>query len=209
MRKLDIVIADPPGPGWVRLLSRGRRRAGVAVTMRGRDTELADWAVSTAHSILGPSPDPDLLAGQAEQLTNLTLDSRERGHDAELVLLPSPCSVPAAHLYAAVLPLPSGLRRAITLDNVERHLDQPRDTTREFDARRVELPDGPAVRTRRVEMLGDGDDPSEGIVAISYTMLPRAIRVPVTLSMYWVLVDDEPGLTRIADQAAETLRVTR
>lgn len=62
---------------------------------------------------------------------------------------------------------------------------------------------------RRVVENGASGDPNATIVDITYAMMPRQVRVPVILDMYWVLADDDPALTTAADYAAQTLRVTR
>jgi hypothetical protein len=198
-------IETPPGKGWVRLLAEEPKRRGIAGVVLGRDKELVNWAVEAAHELLGPEPDPDLLAKHAELLTDLTLGCRERGVIRAYAWIPDGMAAAAAKVDISMVRT-SRERPVLTLDMLENSYAGRDDKTRTLEVSRTEVPAGPAIRLRRE--WGEGDDPSDIAVSVTYVIRPPAIRNALVYMMYWVLVDDFPALTEIADSLVRTLRVT-
>lgn len=219
-----IGIDSPPGDGWVRLPVDKPKRRGLSGVFRGRDSELSAWADATALELTGTDgtdstdstgPDRDVLSRYTELLTGLTVSARERD------VLRSYAWVPRSMNGALVATIDISTIRwpmdgpELTLDALEEMYDQRDEGTIELELTRTELPAGPAIRRRLVQgTLGSGNpgpgnkaDASEAAVAIAYAIRPPAIRNAVTYVMSWVLMDDFPALTEIADSLVKTLIV--
>jgi hypothetical protein len=209
-----IGIDSPPGDGWVRLPVEKPKRRGLAGVFRGRDSELADWAGATARELTGTDgngPDPDVLARYTELLADLTVSARKRD------VLRSYVWVPRSMNGALVSRLEISTIRwpvegpELTLDALETMHAKRGDSTIELEITRTEVPAGPAIRRRLVQGgLAPGsskDDASEAAVSITYAIRPPAIRSAVVYVMSWVLIDDFPTLTEIADSLVKTLIV--
>jgi len=98
----------------------------------------------------------------------------------------------------------------LTLNALEAMHAKRDDSTIELEITRTEVPAGPAIRRRLVQgnlVPGGKDDASEAVVSITYVIRPPAIRNAVVYVMSWVLIDDFPTLTEIADSLVKTLIV--
>jgi hypothetical protein len=205
-----IGIDSPPGDGWVRLPVEKPKRRGLTGAFRGRDSELSGWADATARELIGASPDPDVLAKYTETLTDLTVSARKRD------VLRSYAWVPKSMNGALIATIDISTIRwssespEPTLDALEKMHAKRDDGTIELEITRTEVPAGPAVRRRLVQgnlVPGSKDDASEAVVSITYAIRPPAIRSAVIYVMSWVLMDDFPTLTEIADSLVKTLIV--
>jgi hypothetical protein len=198
-------MAAPPGKGWVRLLVDKPKRRGITERLLGRDDELTDWAVTTAHDLLDPDPDPDLLARYAKFLTEQTLACRSRDAARAYAWLPEHWTVPAVLIEVTVDRI-SRARPEITLDMLEKAYAATNDKTHALEVSQLDLPAGPTIRIRRE--WGEGNEPSDIAVSVTYAIRPRAIKDAIHYMMYWVLIDDYHELTEIADDLAKTVRIT-
>ncbi|MGH3165726.1 MAG: hypothetical protein ACRDN0_07505 [Trebonia sp.] len=213
-----IGIDSPPGDGWVRLPVEKPKRRGLAGVFRGRDSELSAWADATARELTGTNgagPDPDVQGRYTELLTDLTDSARERD------VLRSYAWVPRSMNGALVATIEISTIRwpmegpELTLETLEEMYDKRDDGTIEIELTRTEVPAGPAIRRHLVQgdlgsgNLGPGNkaNASEAAVSIAYAIRPPSIRNAVVYVMSWVLMDDFPALTEIADSLVKTLIV--
>jgi hypothetical protein len=199
-------IAQPPGDGWVRFPAARPRRSGLLGTMRGQDKgeDFTGWAATTARDLPGSRSDASLADSYAVTLAKLAASAQRRSLLLGYVWLPG-ATGPVAQIDVSMLHATRS-RTALTMDMLERHLNSPDPGTVEFDVSRVQLPAGPALRTRQV--WRDGDDPSDTALFVTYACLQTQVNDAVMYTMYWTIADDEPRFTEIADTLATTLRVT-
>jgi hypothetical protein len=204
-------IAVPPGDGWVWLPAEQPGRSGLLSALRGKDNGKnaasdLEWATVTASGLLGPQAGSELLKECAGTLAGLAAGARERGVKVACAWIRDSLW-PAAQINVSTIHVSRG-QPALTLDTLEeRFARRDDDGTAVLEVSRVELPAGPAVRLRR-EWHGGGGTPSDTVVSVTYACRPPRIKDAVVYMMYWVLVDDDPLFTEIADSLAATLRIT-
>ena len=200
----SLTMAKPTGDGWVRLPVE-KSTTGILAKVRGKDRELTKWAAAAARELLGPQAEPKLLGTCTDTLIELTGDSREREVTLAYAWLPGPAGVDVARIDVSMIHT-SREHRVLTLDMLEERFAMRDAATAKLEVSRVELPVGPAVRLSR--QWRGGDSPSEIAVSVTYVCRPPEIKNAVVYTMYWVLADDSPQLTEIADSLAATLRIT-
>jgi len=208
-----IGLGRPPGQGWVRLPeepeSTGKSPIA-ALRAKSKDKnknneDLTEWAATTAGDLLGPGPDPARKAQYAETLADLAAGARKRDVRLGYAWIPNDVGAVVAKIDISVIHT-TREHPELTLDLLERRFAGRDAATLELEVSRTELPVGPAVRLRRE--WGSADSPADAVVSVTYLVRPPAIRNAISYSMYWVLVDDDPLLTEIADSTAETLSIT-
>jgi hypothetical protein len=206
-------IAVPPGDGWVWLPTTDKpRRSGLLSALRGKDngrngdSDSPGWATATASGLLGAEADLDFLKKCADTLADLAASARGRGVKVACVWIRGSLW-PAAQIGVSTVRVSRG-QPALTLDTLgERFARRDDDATALLEFSLVELPAGPAVRLRR-EWHDGGDGPSDTVVSVTYVCRPPEIKDAIVYTMYWVLADDDPLFTEIADSLAVTLRIT-
>ncbi len=200
-----ITINVPPGDGWVQLPAGQPGRSGLFSGRRGNDQDLPGWADATARELLGPQPDPEVLSRYVDTLSGSAADARARGMKLAWAWMSEPAGQ-VARIEVSTLHVSRG-QPALELDALEKQYAERDEQTAELEVSRVELPAGPAVRLRR-EWHQAGGGPSDAVVSVTYVCRPPGIKDAIVYMMYWVLVDDDPLFTEIADSLAPTLRVT-
>jgi hypothetical protein len=200
-----ININVPPGDGWVLLPPGQPGRSGLFSAARGKDKDLPGWAAATARELLGPQADPELLARYTDTLSGSAADARARGMKLAWAWMSEPAGQ-VARIEVSTLHVSRG-QPALELDALEKQYAERDGQTTELEVSRVELPAGPAVRLRR-EWHQTAGDRSDAVVSVTYVCRPPQIKDAIVYMMYWVLVDDEPLFTEIADALAPTLRIT-
>jgi hypothetical protein len=198
-----ITMGKPAGDGWVRLPAEKPERASILASMLGKK-ELTKWAATTARELLGPQADAGPLATCTDTLTTLTAGCRERDVKLAYAWIPGSAGVAVARIDVSVIRT-SRQHRVLELDMLEEQFAKRDAATTKLEVSRVELPAGPAVRLDRE--WRDGDSPSETAVSVTYVCRPPEIKNAIVYTMYWVLADDAPGRTEIADSLAATLRI--
>jgi len=205
-------ISVPPGDGWVWLPTDKPKRSGLLPALRGKDngkngdSDRPGWATAAARGLLGPQASPELLESYADTLAGLATSARERGVKLACAWMRD-SGWPVAQIGVSTIHVSRG-QPALTLDTLEGWFARrDDDATAALEVSRVELPAGPAVRLRR-EWHDGGDGPEDTAVSVTYACRPPEIKDAVVYTMYWVLVDDDPLFTEIADSLAPTLRIT-
>jgi hypothetical protein len=203
---ISAAIAQPPGDGWVRFPAARTRRTGLLGALRGtdKDDDLTGWAAATARELPGPQADPGLTDTYTVMLAELAASGRKRGLLLGYAWLPGTTG-PVAQIDVSMLHA-TRARTGLTVDMLEQQFSHPDPGTVEFEVSKVQLPAGPALRTRQVWQAGDS--PSDTALSVTYACLPPEIGDAVMYTMYWTLPDDDPRLTEIADSLATTLRIT-
>ena len=148
--------------------------------------------------------DPGLAGTYAVMLAELAASGRERGLLLGYAWLPG-ATGPVAQIDVSLLRA-ARARTGLTVDMLEKQFGRPDPGTVEFEVSKVQLPAGPALRTRQVWQAGDS--PSDTALSVTYACRPPEISDAVMYTMYWTIADDEPRLTEIADALAATLRIT-
>jgi len=154
--------------------------------------------------LLGPQADPGLLATCTDTLTTLAAGCRERDVKLAYAWIPGSDGVAVARIDVSVIRT-SREYRVLDLDMLEEQFAKRDAATAKLEVSRVELPVGPAVRLSR--QWRGGDSPSEIAVSVTYVCRPPEIKNAIVYTMYWLLADDAPGRTEIADSLAATLRI--
>jgi hypothetical protein len=200
-------ISVPPGDGWVWLPTDKPKRSGLLPALRGqdKDKDLPGWAAATARGLLGPQADPELLGKYTDSLARRAASSRERGMKLACVWMSEPAGA-VVQIDVSTIHV-SREQPALQLDTLEGQFARRDTATTRLEVSRVELPAGPAVCLRR-EWHDGGDSPSDTVVSVTYVCRPPEIKDAVVYTMYWVLADDDPLFTEIADSLAATLRIT-
>jgi len=203
---VSAAIAQPPGDGWVRFPAARPRHTGPLSALRGpgKDEDLTGWAAAAARGLPGPRADPGLAGTYAVMLAELAASGRERGLLLGYAWLPG-ATGPVAQIDVSLLRA-ARARTGLTVDMLEKQFGRPDPGTVEFEVSKVQLPAGPALRTRQVWQAGDS--PSDTALSVTYACRPPEISDAVMYTMYWTIADDEPRLTEIADALAATLRIT-
>lgn len=202
MTDLALSITTPQEPGWLQLPVNLPKRK-LFGSKRGLEKPLTDWADAQARDALGPDAAPEVVSAYTELLTSLARSSRERGDRMAFVWFPEPGGLPAAQISVSTFGSPHG---SLTLDFLEEKFAWKDGQTGPLEAERTELPSGPAVRVRREQVSGDGED--DVAVSVTYAVLPAAMKEALVFTMFWDRSDDAPGLIETADGAAYSLRVT-
>lgn len=199
-------IAQPPGEGWVQFPAATPRHGGLLGALRGtgKDEDLTGWAAATARELPGPRADPSLAGSYAATLAKLAASGRKRSLLLGYVWLPGTTG-PVAQIDVSMLHA-ARTRSGLTIDMLEKQFNHPDPGTVEFEFSKVQLPAGPALRTRQVWQAADS--PSDTALFVTYACLPPEIGDAVMYTMYWTLPDDDPALTETADNLATTLRIT-
>lgn len=203
---ISAAIAQPPGEGWVQYPAAKPRRTALLGALRGpgNDEDLTGWAAATAARLPGPRADPALTDTYAVMLAELAASGRQRNLLLGCAWLPGTTG-PVAQIDVSMLGVTKKGSR-LTVDMLEKRLGHPEPGTIEFEVSKVQLPSGPALRTRQVWQAVP-DSPADTALSVTYACLPPEARDAVMYTMYWTLPDDEPRLTEIADSLATTLRV--
>lgn len=203
-----INLATPPGKGWVRLPVDQPKSTGLFSAVRGRNTghDLTGWAATAARDLLGPPADPEALSAQTENLARLASDARERGAKLACAWIQAEPAGTVAQLNVSTIHR-ARQQPAPQLDALEELFARRDAKTTELEVSRVELPAGPAVRLRREWYEEGGSTPADAVVSVTYVCRPPQIKDAIVYMMYWVLADDDPLFTEIADSLAETLRI--
>jgi hypothetical protein len=209
-----IHFAVPQEDGWVLLPVAKPKRPGLLSSLRSRnktgdkDADITEWAAATAAGLFGPEADPEVLRCQTKILADVASSGRERGLKTAFLWMHKDAGI-IAHLELYTFHLTRDDRHVLTLDMLEQVFTRDDTDIAKQEVSRVELPAGPALR-RRTEWHsgGVGGRPEDAIVAVTYACLPPQIKHAIVYTMYWVLVDDDPVLTEIADSYAPTLRIT-
>lgn len=200
-----IIITVPPGDGWVWLPASPPGRPGLFPGRGGKNKDLPRWAAATATGLLGPQADPGLLGRYTDSLAKRAADTRKRGSKMACVWMSEPAGA-VAQIDVSTIHVSRG-QPALQLDALEKQYAQRDEETAELEVSRVDLPAGPAVRLRR-EWHQAGGAPPDAVVSVTYVCRPPDIKDAIVYTMYWVLADDEPLFTEIADSLAPTLRIT-
>lgn len=208
-----INIAVPrPVDSWVWLPVAKPKRSGLFIALRDRgrdgDSDITEWAAAKARELLGTGADPQALRCHADSLARAASSGRKRGLKMAAVWIQKERAATVAQLEVSTWHLTRDDRYSLSLDMLERVFARRDSETAELEVSRLELPAGPAVRVRREwHQDGPGGSPEDAAVSVTYVCLPPQIKHAIVYMMYWVLADDFPELTALADSLAPTLRI--